>query len=165
MWLNFIIAGIAAAAVSWLAFRSRVPRRARLPLAAIAAAAVAGIAFYVFRGPQTLGDEAWWQKTPGFEITLFAVMLLGMVVRYITKAIEDRRQTVAEWKKAGGEGKRPGLELDKWEFAYPLLISAITFGALLSQIKAEQPAIENLLLAFQTGFFWQTLLAAKTRVP
>jgi len=94
---------------------------------------------------------------------LFVSMLIGMAVRYFTKAIEERRDKLIKWRTSGSGGKRPTLEIDKGEFAYPLLLSAITFGALLSQLKSDQVTLENVLLSFQTGFFWQTLLAAKLR--
>jgi hypothetical protein len=90
-------------------------------------------------------------------------MLLGMAARYVTKAIEERRDKLAKWREGGSTGNRPGLDFDKWEFTYPLLISAITFGTVLSQEKDSGLSVANALLSFQTGFFWQTLLAARLR--
>jgi hypothetical protein len=88
-------------------------------------------------------------------------MLVGMAIRYVTKAIEERRERIAAWKESGKLGGAPGLEFDRWEFVYPMLLSAITFGSLLPQIKSDELTLETTLLAFQTGFFWQTLLASK----
>jgi hypothetical protein len=68
---------------------------------------------------------------------------------------------VVKWKDAGRQGNSPGLEFDMWEFAYPMLLSAITFSSLLPQLKGDGLTLENTLLGFQTGFFWQTLLASK----
>ena len=51
------------------------------------------------------------------------------------------------------------MEWDRWEFVYPLLVSVITFGALLGQLEDTVANLPNLILSFQTGFFWQTILA------
>lgn len=162
MWASFIVIGIFAAACAWLIQRGE-PRYSKLALSLFIVIAVAGGGFYFLSGPATLGPEHWWEISPWREMTLFVSLLLGMAIRYLTKAIEERREKLAEWRAAGSSGNRPGIEVDKWEFAYPLLVSAITFGTLLSQIKNNQLTMENVLLSFQTGFFWQTLLAARLK--
>jgi hypothetical protein len=48
--------------------------------------------------------------------------------------------------------------VDRWDFVYPMLFAVPTFGALLSQIQAQALASTHVVLAFQTGFFFQTIL-------
>jgi hypothetical protein len=105
------------------------------------------------------GEEKWHNTSPYVEILFFLFMLAGMGARYITKAIEVRREKIAELKRQGGTFANPKIEFDLWEFSYPLFISIITYGILASQIKDHSFSIANATLSFQTGFFWQTLLA------
>jgi hypothetical protein len=98
--------------------------------------------------PPTLGPEAsWWNNSPYRELILFALMLVGMVARVLSVAIESRKTN-----------KEAGLSVDRWVFVYPMLFAVPTFGALLSQIQTEVLALTHVVLAFQTGFFWQTIL-------
>lgn len=162
MSVPFIVVTVCAAACAWLA-QKRGPQGRRFALSVVVLIAVAAAGFYFFAGPRTLGTERWWQESPWREIALFVSMLTGMSVRYVTNAIEERRARLVKWKDNGSMGARPGLDIDKWEFAYPLLVSALTFGTLLSQTKSDSLTLQTVLLSFQTGFFWQTLLAAKTK--
>jgi hypothetical protein len=102
----------------------------------------------------------WYDNTPVREIILFVVMLLGTVARYITKAIEERRTKILALRETGKPFEKPGLEWDTWEFSYPLFVSIVTFGALLSQVKEPSLSLASIVLGFQTGFFWQTILAS-----
>ena len=117
---------------------------------------------YFQEGPSTLGGPGkWYETSPYVEALFFVVMLAGMIARYITKAIEIRREKIAELQREGGNFTKPMLEFDAWEFSYPLFVSVVTYGALLSQLKDHSFSIGNATLSFQTGFFWQTLLATK----
>jgi hypothetical protein len=95
------------------------------------------------------------------EILLFFIMLLGMMASYLTKQIEERRAKIQEKRKVG-DGSPTALNFDVWEFLYPMLVSVITFGAILQGIGEKAIDIQALILSFQTGFFWQTVLARST---
>lgn len=102
--------------------------------------------------PDTLGHwSEQWHSSPYAEFLLFIFLLLGMGARVLSLAIEQRRS-------ASRSGAPPAWNIDRWEFVYPMLFAAPTFGALLGQIHAPVLTIQNVVLAFQTGFFWQTLL-------
>jgi len=75
---------------------------------------VLGIVLYLQIGPATLGAEEWYQTSPYLETGFFLLMLIGMAARYVTKAIEVRRERISELKKAGGPFTKPPLEFDIW---------------------------------------------------
>jgi len=85
------------------------------------------------------------------EVILFALVLGGMCARVLGLAIERR-----DARATGGPDNE--LQIDKWHFVYPMLFAIPTFGALLSQLKEESLSVVDTVLAFQTGFFWQTIL-------
>jgi hypothetical protein len=158
MWLSVIIAGIAAALAGWLV-RLLAPRQHKTLLSLLAALAALTGTFFLWRQPTVLGPTSLWEQPPYRELALFAAMICGMAIRFLTSAIKLRRPELEKWRKAGRRGAKPAISFDTWEFIYPLLFSAVTFGALLTQVKSEALSLEKLLLSFQTGFFWQTLLA------
>lgn len=90
-------------------------------------------------------------------------MLLGMVARYFTQAIELRRAKIERLSNDGKPFDKPKLEFDAWEFAYPFFISMITYGALAAQMDDAKLKIATITLCFQCGFFWQTILGAKQK--
>lgn len=161
MWQVFIPCGVVLSVALWAAQRSTwsVWMRVVLVLLLLAVASV-----YVYLATPnliTLGPEAaWYNVTPIREALLFLIMLTGMAARYFTQEIEARRVRMEQARRKGIDAK-PGLEFDIWEFAYPLFFSVVTFGALLSQIKETTLSLASLILSFQTGFFWQTLLVVK----
>ncbi|MHC2289880.1 hypothetical protein [Bradyrhizobium barranii] len=112
--------------------------------------------YLFFRAP-TLGDQDSWattvRSTPFREFILFGLLLVGMVARVVSVAIEKR----------GDEQKNKGLDIDRWQFIYPMLFAIPTFAGLLSQIKTPELSLTDIVLAFQTGFFWQTILKRDER--
>ena len=48
-----------------------------------------------------------------------------------------------------------------WDLAQPFFVSLITFGVLVGR-QENQTLLTNLLLGFETGFFWQTILASRS---
>jgi hypothetical protein len=84
-------------------------------------------------------------------LILFSLTLVGMVARVLNVAIENRGQ-----EKNKGQGRV--VTVDRWDFVYPMLFAVPTFGALLSQTHSETLALTDVISAFQTGFFWQTIL-------
>lgn len=82
-------------------------------------------------------------------------MIIGMMIRYITKAIEKRKKQI---KKTKSDISKSKIEFDKWEFAYPFLLSFLTFAALMQIIQDDSITFSNSVISFQFGFFWQTIL-------
>jgi hypothetical protein len=143
----FILVGIVGtASLAALSF-SRWRWWWRVALALLITVVVAG--GLIFTGPSYLGKEQWFDKSPFREFFLFAMMVLGMAARVLSLAIE-------EYKTKKDPAK--GLEMSRWDFVYPLLFAVPTFGALLSQIGSETITFANVVLSFQNGFFWQTIL-------
>jgi len=159
--LTFLVSGTLVSLLIWFVQRGGWNLWARI-LCILTTLAALAIFIFLQAGPPTLGGEQhWYETSPYLEMLFFALMLLGMSARYITKAIEVRREKIAALAKNGAASAKPGLEFDFWEFSYPLFVSVVTYGALLSQLKDHSLSIANATLSFQTGFFWQTVLAAK----
>ncbi|MDM0118073.1 hypothetical protein QTI66_39050 [Variovorax sp. J22R133] len=123
-----------------------------LLLLVIAAAYIYGVQM------MTLGGK-WFDASPWRELILFLLMVLGMFARTLSLAIEARRARL----KAAPRSKKTGIALDVWDLFYPFLFSVITFGSLMVQIGERDLSLVNLVLAFQTGFFWQTILQRSER--
>ncbi len=102
-------------------------------------------------GPSTAGG--WPVLTPYREAILFVVMLTGMMARMLSLAIEKRRAALDAAPNAS-----VSLHIDRWEFVYPTLVAVPTFGAVLGQFPSGGLDVPILALAFQNGFFWQTIL-------
>jgi len=110
--------------------------------------------------PTTLGPSTiliYLSQSPIREFLLFAIMLLGMMARMLSLAIEERRTHL----KRSEAGANPKIRIDRWEFVYPMLFAVPTFGALLGQLQTDALSVPAVTLAFQNGFFWQTLLKGK----
>jgi uncharacterized membrane protein YhdT len=119
-------------------------------LMAVVVTALIAIAFRA-AGPAKLGPERWFNVSPIRETLLFVLMVFGMVARVVSEAIERQRNTA-------GVAVTP--QVSRWDFVYPLLVSVPTFGALLSQTSGDTLTTPIVVLSFQTGFFWQTVLKA-----
>jgi hypothetical protein len=116
-------------------------------------AAVSGIFAFLNALPGALGKGGWFQESPIRESVLFAAMLFGMAASYLTKQIEQRRNRIEEKRKTSDTSATP-LEFDLWEFTYPMLVSVITFGAILQSIGESAADLPSAILSFQTGFFF-----------
>lgn len=160
MSITFIAYGLLATLFIGVLGTPRLSLKARI-IIALALLICTSIGTFLFFGETIVtlaGPTPWYGATPYRELLLFLTMVLGMVARYFTLAIEARRTKI---RNAGmtASGKRVPLEFDLWEFLYPMLVSVITFGALLPQLENDRLTLANLILGFQTGFFWQTLLS------
>jgi hypothetical protein len=115
--------------------------------------------FYIVSEPSSLGHNSFviarLNESPLKELVLFLIMLLGMLARMLSLAIEQHQSA-----KAAGRRINPklGLKLDRWDFIYPTLFAVPTFCGLLSQLPSQALSLAVLALAFQNGFFWQTIL-------
>ena len=157
----FTFNGLLVTAMIWLIQRQKWSLTKRLLLSSILVVLI-GLSIYLITSKKFLDGGDWYEKRPFKEAILFFVMLCGMSARYITKAIEDRREKLKQLTRSDSS-RKPKLEFDAWEFSYPLFFSVVTFGGLLSQIKDENLTFTTIILSFQTGFFWQTLL--KKEIP
>ena len=125
------------------------------------AAPLAIVVLALIAKPTTLGPPtffSFFNQSPVREFALFTIMILGMMARMLSLAIEERRAKLAKAIEGAPDQK---LRIDKWEFVYPMLFAVPTFGALLAQLQTEFLSIPAVALAFQNGFFWQTLLKRK----
>lgn len=109
-------------------------------------------------GPKLLSGDAWYERSPWKEGLLLLTMLSGMAARSLDQAIEIRSQRIAKLRAAGKLRRKPKLPLDPWDFSRPFLVALPTFGGLLGQIGDQAMGWVLVVLAFQTGFFWQTVL-------
>jgi hypothetical protein len=100
------------------------------------------------------GSRSWWRTSPFKEILLFAAMVGGMSAKYLWDLIEVRRSKMKTLK-----GQNVPLGFDGWDFFQPLLVAGIVFSGVLATLKEmDAPTV---LLSFQNGFFWQTVLKRK----
>jgi hypothetical protein len=160
--IQLILSGIFLSASIWVAQRQTLKRWLRIVLA-LPLLTLSVLSLWLGNEQATtLGpSEHWYDGGAVCELMFFLLMLVGMAARYVTKAIEVRRAKISELEKAGKDFVKPGLEFDAWEFSYPLFLSVVTYGALVSQMKDQSLTLANATLSFQTGFFWQTLLTSK----
>jgi hypothetical protein len=89
-------------------------------------------------------------------------MLLGMAASYFNRLIIERRAKIEELRKKGVFAK-PNIDFDVWEFVQPFFVSLITFGAVIGKLNANDNWI-NIIIGFETGFFWQTILSSRAQV-
>jgi hypothetical protein len=92
--------------------------------------------------PKGVGEI--FANLPWQDIGMFFSMLLGMASKYLFDMI--------------GEKKRRRIAFNKWQFLKPFLVSPIIFGTILSQVPEKMPVFTLLILSYQNGFFWHTLL-------
>ncbi len=152
-----LILAAPVALILWSLEKPRLGRGFRLLLISVGAVLL-GVAGYSSVGPQFLGDGSWYDRSPWKEGMLLLAMLVGMAVRSLDEAIEIRSQRIAELEKKGELKEKPKLDIDAWDFFRPFLVSVPTFGGLLSQVSEEDFSFVVMALAFQTGFFWRTIL-------
>jgi hypothetical protein len=146
--LSFIIVALVGVICVGIANRLRLPWWWRLLVALVLAVVIVVLVYGLIQPPTLGGPESWLDKasaTPFRELILFGLLLFGMVARVISVAIERR-------------GVGEPVKIDRWQFVYPMLFAIPTFGGLLSQIQTRNLALADTVLAFQTGFFWQTIL-------
>ncbi|TAU22553.1 hypothetical protein ELI51_19810 [Rhizobium leguminosarum] len=125
-------------------------------LALLAATLLISISI-IIAPPLMLSDERWYTQPPWVEIFLFFSMSCGMLGSYFKVQIEERRAIIAA-KALKGDVTYTPLKVDKWDLLYPFLVSVITFGAVLQATGKVALDLSQLIVAFQTGFFWQTVL-------
>ncbi len=115
---------------------------------------IALLAFFVWvlEVPLRAAGQPWYETPPYKQGVALGFMVLGMAGKYLFDVIEARRQ-----KKAQGH-TNPKLEFDRWDFFQPFIISFMVFGAFWNVHGHEALSISCLVISFQNGFFWQTIL-------
>jgi hypothetical protein len=159
--VNFGVIGILIALTGVTARTKRLPVVIRFLSSVILIIALMIYGYFV-QPDLMLSEKKWYDHSPALEVLLFALMVLGMGASYFAKQIENRRGLIAKLR-ATGDNTKPPLEFDPWEFSYPLLISVIMFGVVLERIQESSLTFSSRLISFETGFFWQTILASKNR--
>ncbi len=154
---TFLAAAIPMAIVIWSLETRRLGRWPKVSLCSLGLLLL-GVVGFVTTDHMFLGGEPWHDRSPWKEGLLLLTMLVGMAVRSLDEAIEIRRQRIAKLRKQGKLRRKPKLLLDRWDFSRPFLVSVPTFGGLLSQVGEQTLGWVVVVLAFQTGFFWQTIL-------
>lgn len=158
MSLEFWLIGASICLAVFFAERRRWPRARRAVLAGLAILIGLVVVWYsaVSQG-KFLGPERWYSSSPYREIIFFLLMMLGMAARYLTGVIEERRERIRSLVHEGRDVSNIKPRFDAWEFVYPMLFSVVTYGGLITQI-GDGLTTANVVLCFQTGFFWQTVL-------
>jgi hypothetical protein len=110
--------------------------------------------------PQILGPgKGWLDQIQWSYVIAFTSMLVGMTASYFNRLINERRAKIDELQKKG-DPSRLDLNFDLWDFVQPLFVSVLTFGAIVARVNSSE-FFTNVLLGFETGFFWQTILARR----
>jgi hypothetical protein len=157
----YLFLGVAILGTIVIAITNRVPLSwwGRAGIAIVATGAIVAIVYEIAK-PATLGGDgsiaSFLRSSPVREFLLFGCLLVGMAASVLSVAIERR-----EAAKREPAAPDVGLQIDKWQFVYPMLFAIPTFGALLTQVSGPLLSVTDSILAFQTGFFWQTILKAK----
>lgn len=136
----------------------KLPRAARILMSTVGMVFSAAVAF-LLSDPMLLSDDGLLGRTPWKELLLLGALLSGMTARSIDEAIEDRNRKIKKLREKGRLRKKPKLELDTWNMLRPFLVALPTFGLLLEQVGDQDVRWLMVALAFQTGFFWQTLIS------
>jgi divalent metal cation (Fe/Co/Zn/Cd) transporter len=105
------------------------------------------------------GEVEWYQQVPYKQLIALVVMIAGMAAKYFFDLIEARRR-----RKSAGDS-RARLRFDRWDFAQPFLVSLIVFGSFWSGHGDDVLSLNWLIMSFQNGFFWQTLLGKQASEP
>jgi hypothetical protein len=154
-WSAYLAIGLVV--VVALAALSRVRQTgSRLAVFTVAILVVAAVAIYLSTNSRFLGDDPFIQRTPWREFIIFLFMGGGIAARVLSKALETRKQVLEAAPNVDPKAVR--FRVDKWDFLYPFLLSFMTFGVIYQQIGDARISIPTLTLAFQNGFFWQTLI-------
>ena len=109
---------------------------------------VAYIALDFANRPEVIEKGTWdiLEAIPWLEVSLYLVMIVGMVAKYLYDTINT-----------GNE-----VSLQKWQFIKPICVSPIIFASVYAVVGKESSVVLLLLFAFQNGFFWQSILYRKT---
>jgi hypothetical protein len=103
-----------------------------------------------WRDLATPDARAEFLRTLAFGVFLFGVMFGGVLARYFWELFQSGRSV------AGADPTRLLL---------PLVVSLMVFYPLWTMVSGATKNFFAIVAAFQSGFFWQTLLSGVTRFP
>ena len=95
----------------------------------------------ISRGTNGTSNFSW------LDGVMFLLMLAGMACKYFWDAI--------------GTGNR--IQFQKYQLIRPILISPIVFAVIWATMGDQPNGPANFFLAFQNGFFWQTIFNRRTK--
>lgn len=81
-------------------------------------------------------------RSPLVQVILYLVMIAGMAVHYFFTVMVRKRKVI----------------VDFWQMVKPAFIAPIVYAVIVSAAGIQSPLILLFALAFQNGFFWQTVL-------
>jgi hypothetical protein len=93
---------------------------------------------------QAKGEPAAWQG-----VVYFATMLAGMAAH-------------TTWEFLPSSSRKKAVTFDKWRYVRPALVAPIIFLAVWKIVGAQTFGVQSVLLSFQNGFFWQTVMSKRT---
>jgi hypothetical protein len=96
---------------------------------------------------------------PILLISLPLAMLLGIWTNAVWTQLSDSGDPVQDKVDIGAAIRRAAQSRRFWQ---SILVSPIVFAAVYSLTKSEPDAVVGLLLAFQNGFFWNSVLEGRT---
>jgi hypothetical protein len=146
----YVIAGIAALLLAVAV--SRLPRWAKLAVPVLLAVGFGLLGPELLR-PTTFrgGEVVWYRQTPWKHLLLFGAMLLGMVSNTLFDYLDARIKA-----RKAGRHSMPKLHWE--EMLLPLVVAGVVFGYFWGKHSGEEMGLAPLLLSFQNGFFWQSVL-------
>ena len=97
-------------------------------------------------------DLAWYEQAPYKHLISLSFLVAGMASKVLYDAIDALRL-----RKSKGEASTR-LQIDNWDFVQPFLVAFIVFGAFWQLHGQESLNLTWLVLSYQNGFFWQTIL-------
>jgi len=116
-------------------------------------AVLVSIAFLIWAGPPVRSpDQSWYEIAPWRQILLITTTLFGMVSNYLLEYFQARIKA----KESKGKVKMPKFVWEK--IALPFIIAILVFGYFWEQHGKEPMNFAIMLISFQNGFFWQTVL-------
>lgn len=90
------------------------------------------------------GNPAPWQG-----IVYFCAMVAGMAAH-------------TTWEFLPKSRRAKPIAFDKWQYVRPALVAPMIFLAVWKIVGIQPFGIESILLSFQNGFFWQTVMSKRT---
>ncbi len=111
-------------------------------------------------GPTSPQARVNWYENPYSKVSILALfMILGMVTNYTYDYLQARIRAKDAAAQGRGKAKLPPFIWEK--FLSPIIVSGLVFAVIWKAVGAEKLALTTILVSYQNGFFWQTLLSEK----
>jgi len=96
----------------------------------------------------------WYNKTPYKQLLTFVILLLGIISKHILDTLKANDKEIVNQNKRKYNIFRRLVKL----FLKPFIASVIVFSIFWQAHGNEQLTFNYLIISFQNGFFWQTLI-------